>query len=159
VRRAPTALGRVRAEARRSPRSGGEPVITGAGHTRLQYDGISIACRKSPVPVGYAFLSLAIIAEVLATSSLKASDGFTRPWPTLLCLGCYTMAFYCLSVTLRTIPIGLAYGIWSGIGIILISAIGTLWFGQRLDMAATIGIGFIVVGVLIINLFSQSVPR
>lgn len=106
--------------------------------------------------MNWLFLAGAIGAEILATSTLKATDGFTRPLPTVVTLFCYAIAFYCLSVALRTIPMGIAYAIWSGIGIVAISAIGFVAYRQKLDVAALVGIGLILAGTLVINLFSQS---
>lgn len=106
--------------------------------------------------MNWLFLAGAIGAEIIATSALKATDGFTRPLPTVVTLACYAIAFYCLSVALRTIPMGIAYAIWSGIGIVAISAIGFVAYRQKLDMAALVGIGLILAGTLVINLFSQS---
>lgn len=100
---------------------------------------------------------IAIVAEVIATSALKASEGFTRLVPSLVVVVGYGLAFYFLSLALRTIPVGIAYAVWSGIGIILITAIGWVLFAQRLDTAALIGIALILVGVLVVNLFSGSV--
>lgn len=107
----------------------------------------------------YAQLVLAIVAEVIATSALKASDGFTRPWPSLVVVLFYGIAFYFLALTLRVIPIGIAYAIWSGLGIVLIALVGWLWYGQRLDLAAVVGLGLIVAGVLVVNLLSKSVAH
>lgn len=101
-------------------------------------------------------LIIAIAVEVIATSALKASDGFTRPVPTAITLIGYAIAFYCLSLALRSIPVGIAYAIWSGIGIVAISVIGLLLFGQRLDWPAIAGIALILAGVLVLNLFSSS---
>lgn len=100
-------------------------------------------------------LGVAIAAEVIATSALKASEGFTRPWPAIVTLIGYGVAFYCLSLALRTIPVGVAYAIWSGVGIVAISIIGLVLFGQRLDWPAIAGIGLILAGVLVLNLFSS----
>ncbi|PZO91839.1 MAG: QacE family quaternary ammonium compound efflux SMR transporter [Sphingomonas sanxanigenens] len=100
-------------------------------------------------------LGVAIAAEVIATSALKASEGFTRPWPAIVTLIGYGVAFYCLSLALRTIPVGVAYAIWSGVGIVAISIIGLALFGQRLDWPAIAGIGLILAGVLVLNLFSS----
>lgn len=105
---------------------------------------------------GYLWLALAILAEVLATSALKASSGFTRLWPSLITIAGYGVAFYGLSMTLRTVPLGLAYALWSGVGIVLITAIAWIAFKQTLDTPALIGIGLILAGVLVINLFSRS---
>jgi small multidrug resistance pump len=104
----------------------------------------------------YVFLSIAIIAEVIATSALKASNGFTNLLPSVLVVVGYCVAFYCLSLTLRTIPVGIAYAIWSGAGIVLVSLIGWALYGQKLDFWALVGIGFILAGVLIVNLLSRS---
>jgi small multidrug resistance pump len=109
--------------------------------------------------VGHVYLAIAILCEVIATSALKASDGFARLWPSLVTVAGYGVAFYCLSLTLRTIPVGVAYAIWSGVGIVLIAAIGWTWFGQRLDAPAIVGLALIIAGVLIINLFSKSVAH
>jgi small multidrug resistance pump len=104
----------------------------------------------------YVFLSIAIVAEVIATSALKASNGFTNLLPSVLVVVGYCVAFYCLSLTLRTIPVGIAYAIWSGAGIVLVSLIGWALYGQKLDFWALVGIGFILAGVLIVNLLSRS---
>ena len=106
--------------------------------------------------MNYVYLLIAIVAEVMATSALKASEGLTRPRSVLLMAVGYSLAFYFLSLTIRTIPVGVAYGIWSSIGIVLIAAIGALWFHQPLDLPATIGLGLIVSGVIVVNLFSQT---
>ncbi len=104
----------------------------------------------------WLILFIAIAAEVVATSALKASDGFSKLGPSLLVVGSYALAFYCLSLTLKTIPIGMAYAIWSGAGIVLISLVAFLFFQQRLDAPALLGMGLIVAGVLIIQIFSNS---
>lgn len=104
----------------------------------------------------YLLLSIAIVAEVIATSALKASEGFTRLWPSVLVVLGYSIAFYCLSVTLKQIPLGIAYAIWSGLGIVLISIIGLVAFKQKLDTPAIIGLLFIIAGVIIVNVFSKS---
>jgi small multidrug resistance pump len=104
----------------------------------------------------WLFLGLAIVAEVIATSALKSSEGFTRLWPSLLVAAGYGAAFYFLSLTLRTIPIGVAYAVWSGAGVVLIALIAWLLHGQRLDAPALVGMGLIVAGVIVINLFSKA---
>jgi small multidrug resistance pump len=105
--------------------------------------------------MAYLFLLVAIVAEVTATSALKQSDGFTRPWASLVTVAGYAIAFYLLSLTLRTMPTGIAYAIWSGVGIVLVTAVAWLWHGQRLDAAAIIGMALIIAGVLVMNLFSH----
>lgn len=105
----------------------------------------------------YAWLGLAIVAEVIATSALKAAEGFTRLWPTVVTVLGYGVAFFALSLTLRTMPTGIAYAIWSGVGIVLISAVSWVWFRQALDGPAMIGLGLIIAGVLVVNLFSKTV--
>ena len=107
----------------------------------------------------YLYLGAAIVAEVIATSLLKSSEGFTRWWPSVATVVGYAVAFYCLAQTLGTIPTGVAYAIWSGVGIVLISLIAWLVFGQALDAPALIGMGLIVAGVVVINLFSRSVTH
>ena len=102
------------------------------------------------------YLAVAIVAEVIATSALKASEGFSRLVPSLVVVAGYGIAFFCLSLTLRTIPVGVVYAIWSGVGIVLIALAGYFVFGQVLDAPALIGMGLIVAGVLVINLFSRS---
>jgi small multidrug resistance pump len=107
--------------------------------------------------VGYLYLAIAILAEVVATSALQASDGFSKPVPSLIVVLGFGVAFYCLALVLRTIPMGVAYAIWSGLGIVLISLSGLLLFGQKLDAPALIGMALIVAGVVVMNAFSRSV--
>ena len=104
----------------------------------------------------YVYLLIAILSEVTATTALKASEQFTRLWPSVLVVLGYASAFYFMSITLKSIPVGISYAIWSGVGIILISITGYFFYHQKLDTPAIIGMGFIIVGVLIINLFSKS---
>ena len=104
----------------------------------------------------WIFLFLAILSETIATSALKSSDGFSKLWPSLLVAGGYSAAFYLLALTLRTIPIGIAYAIWSGVGIVLITLIGWFVYGQKLDAPALLGIGLIASGVVVMNVFSSS---
>ncbi|MDR2871434.1 MAG: QacE family quaternary ammonium compound efflux SMR transporter [Xanthomonadaceae bacterium] len=106
--------------------------------------------------IGYLYLAAAIMAEVVATSALKASDGFTRLLPTMVVLAGYGIAFYFLSLVIKTVPMGVSYAIWSGAGIVLISALGWLIYRQTLDFPAIVGITLILCGVLIIQLFSKS---
>lgn len=104
----------------------------------------------------YLFLGVAIVAEVVATSALKASEGFSQLLPSILVVVGYGVAFYFLSLTLRTFPVGLAYAIWSGAGIVLVSAAGWVFYGQKLDFWGVAGMALIVAGVLIVNLLSKS---
>jgi small multidrug resistance pump len=105
----------------------------------------------------WLFLFIAILAEVIGTSALKYSEGFTRWLPSAIVVIGYGIAFYFLSLTLKSIPIGIAYAIWSGLGIVLITAIGFFVFKQTPDIPAIIGIGLIILGVIVINLFSKTV--
>lgn len=107
----------------------------------------------------WLFLAIAITGEVIATSALKASDGFSRLMPSTITVIGYAVAFYFLALTLRTIPVGVAYAIWAGAGIVIISLIGLFFFGQKLDAAAIAGIGLIVAGVVVINTLSNSVSH
>jgi small multidrug resistance pump len=104
----------------------------------------------------YLFLCIAIVSEVIATSALKASAEFTRLVPSLIVIAGYAMAFYFLTLTLRTIPVGVAYAMWSGIGVVLISLAAWVLFKQTLDLPAIIGIGLITAGVVVLNGFSAS---
>ncbi|BEU97230.1 Qac-pB8 family quaternary ammonium compound efflux SMR transporter [Acidovorax sp. DW039] len=106
--------------------------------------------------MSYCFLAIAIISEIIATTALKSSVGFTRLGPSILTVVGYACAFYFLSLTLNAVPTGIAYALWSGVGIVLISLLGWLIHGQVLDLPALVGIGFILAGVLIINVFSAS---
>ncbi|MBB1074068.1 multidrug efflux SMR transporter [Rhodoferax sp. 4810] len=99
----------------------------------------------------WVYLGIAIVAEVIATSALKASDGFTKLVPSVVVVAGYVLAFYCLSLTLRSIPVGIVYAIWSGVGIVLISLVGWLVFDQTLSPLALLGMAFIAVGVVILN--------
>ena len=103
----------------------------------------------------WLILAVAIVVEVIATTALKSSDGFTRLWPSLLVVVGYVTAIYLLSLTLEAIPVGIVYAIWSGVGIVLIAITATLFLGQRLDAPALLGMALIVSGVVVIHLFSQ----
>ena len=108
-------------------------------------------------PVTWAALLGAIALEVAGTTLLQASQQFTRVWPTVGMAACYGLAFYLLSIALKQMPVGIAYAIWSGLGVVLISVIGTVAFRQRLDLPAIAGLTMIVGGVVVINLFSKTV--
>jgi small multidrug resistance pump len=107
----------------------------------------------------WLYLGTAIVAEVMATSVLKAADGFTRLIPSLVVLAGYATAFYFLSLTLRMLPLGIAYALWSAVGITLVTVIGWLLYRQSLDAPALLGIGLIVAGVVVIQGFSKSVAH
>lgn len=104
----------------------------------------------------YLYLAIAITAEVIATSALKASEQFSRLVPSLIVVLGYGVAFYFLALCLRTIPVGVAYAIWSGLGVVLVAVIGYFVFDQKLDPPAMIGIGLILAGVLVLNLLSKT---
>lgn len=104
----------------------------------------------------YLTLALAILAETIGTTALQASQQFTRPGPSVVVVVAYAAAFYLLAIALKTVPVGIAYAIWSGLGIVLIALIGYLAFGQRLDLPAVLGIAMILAGILVIHLFSAS---
>ena len=107
--------------------------------------------------VVYAVLVVAIVFEVLGTSAMQAAQHFTRVVPTTMMIVCYAIAFFFLSWSLRYVPVGIAYAIWSGLGVVLISVIGTVVFRQRLDLPAMVGLAMIIGGVVVINLFSKTV--
>lgn len=111
------------------------------------------------VITAYGVLLVAIAAEVVGTSLLASSQQFTRLWPSLGTIAAYALSFYLLSVVLRVMPVGIAYAIWSGLGIVLVSAMGFVLLRQSLDLPALIGIGFIITGVIIINTLSSSVTH
>jgi len=107
----------------------------------------------------YLFLVIAIIAEVTATSALKASEEFTRLVPSIIVIVGYGVAFYFLTLVLRVIPIGITYAIWSGLGIVLVAVAGFFLYKQTPDIPAMIGMGFIVLGVVVIQLFSKTISH
>jgi small multidrug resistance pump len=107
----------------------------------------------------WVYLAIAILSEVVATSALKFSEGFTRLWPSVIVLVGYVVAFYCLSLALRTLPVGIAYAVWSGVGIALIALIGSLFLRQPLDLPAIAGIVLIGAGVLVLSMYSKSIPH
>lgn len=133
---------------------GATPVFPGRRNAKEELTGAHV-----PVSCGgmsYALLFLAIAAEVVATTMLKSAENFTRLWPSLLVVLGYSIAFVCLSYTLKTIPVGIAYATWSGVGIVLVAAIAWAMYGQVLDLAGVIGMGLIIAGVLIVNLLSKT---
>lgn len=104
----------------------------------------------------YVYLLIAIVAEIIATSSLKASEQFTKLWPSVLVAAGYLTAFYFLSLTLKKMEVGIAYALWSGIGIVLVSIAGAVLYKQKPDIPAVIGMALIICGVVVINLFSKN---
>jgi len=104
----------------------------------------------------WIYLGVAIVTEVIGTSALKSAEGFTKLGPSVIVVVSYALSFYLLSLTLKTIPVGVVYAVWSGVGIVLLAVIGALFFKQMLDMPAMIGIGLIMAGVVVINLFSHT---
>ena len=104
----------------------------------------------------WLLLMLAIVAEVVATTALKASEGFSRLWPSAIVVMGYAVAFYCLSMVLKTIPVGITYAVWSGLGIVLITLAAWWLYGQTIDAAGLLGMGLIVAGVLVLNVFSKA---
>ncbi len=111
------------------------------------------------IDIGYFHLGVAILSEIVATSALKSSDGFSRLVPAAIAVAGYSVSFYFLSLALRSIPLGIAYALWSGIGIVLLAAIGWIWYRQSLDAPAILGLGLILAGILVIKLFSRAVGR
>ncbi len=109
--------------------------------------------------MAYLYLAIAIVAEVIGTSALKAAEGFTRLLPSVVVIAGYGTAFYFLSLALKAIPVGIAYAIWSGVGVALITLIGWIVFKQRLDAPALAGLALIVAGVVVIQFFSGAAPR
>lgn len=104
----------------------------------------------------YLFLALAIIFVVIGSSFMKASDGFSKFFPSVIVIAAYVVCFYFLSLALKTIPLGIAYAVWAGLGIVLTAAVSVFIFKQKLDLAAFVGIAFIVIGVVIMNFFSKT---
>ena len=108
------------------------------------------------MPMHYLYLTLAILFETIGTTALQASQQFTRLGPTIIVVLAYGVAFYLLGLTLKFMPVGVVYAIWSGLGIVFIAAIGFVVFGQKLDLPAIIGLGLIISGILVIHLMSDT---
>ncbi|MEM6887716.1 MAG: SMR family transporter [Pseudomonadota bacterium] len=111
------------------------------------------------MPAHYLFLFFAILAETIGTTALQASQQFTKLTPSVLVVVAYAISFYLLAMALKVIPVGIAYAIWSGLGIVLIAGIGFVVFGQRLDWPALLGLSMIIAGILVIHLFSKSIQH
>ncbi len=124
---------------------------------RRALTGVNLEEGGTVMQGNYVALVAAVICEVIATAALKETNGFTRLVPSLVTVAGYALAFYLLAIPLKTMPVGVVYAIWSGAGIILITMIGWVWFRQMLDLPAFAGIGMILAGVLVINIFSRSV--
>ena len=107
----------------------------------------------------WVYLVLAIVGVLVGTSALKGAEGFTRLWPSLISIAGYVVAFYFLSLSLKDIPVGIAYAMWSAIGIVLVSIVGYFLYDQKIDLPAMVGIGLIIIGVVVMNLFSKSVSH
>lgn len=107
----------------------------------------------------YVVLFFAVLAETIGTSALQASQQFTRLWPSVVVVVAYGVSFYLLSLALKVMPVGIVYALWSGLGIIFIAIIGFAVFGQRLDAAAVLGLGLIIAGIVVIQLFSNATPH
>lgn len=107
--------------------------------------------------MNYIYLAIAIVTEVIGTSALKATEGFTKFWPSFIVVVSYALSFYYLAIVLKHFPIGITYAIWSGAGIVLVAAIGFFWYRQTPDFAAVIGMGLIIAGVIVIHAFSKAV--
>ena len=109
--------------------------------------------------MAWIYLTIAIVAEVIATTALKSSEGFTKLTPSLLVVAGYGIAFVLLSKIVQTLPLAITYAIWSGAGIALVGIVGWIWLGQKLDLAAICGISLIIIGVLVINIFSSTLSH
>lgn len=107
----------------------------------------------------YLILALAVVSETIGTTALQASHQFTKLGPSLVVVGAYSISFYLLSITLMSMPVGVVYALWSGLGIVSIATIGWAVFGQHLDLAAIVGMGMIVCGIAVIHLFSATAPH
>ncbi|HPQ96489.1 MAG: multidrug efflux SMR transporter [Thiothrix sp.] len=105
----------------------------------------------------YALLFIAIVTEIVAANALKSSHQFTRLWPSVLSLSCYGISLFLLTLVLKQLPLGITYAIWSGVGIVFVALIGMLWHNEVLDWGAVTGMGLIIAGVVVINLFSKTV--
>jgi small multidrug resistance pump len=111
------------------------------------------------IPQVYLILFLAILAETAGTTALQASQQFTRLWPSVLVVIAYGVSFFLLAQTLKVMPVGVVYAVWSGLGIVFIACIGYVIFGQKLDLPAIIGTGMILAGIVVIQLFSRTAPH
>lgn len=114
----------------------------------------NVKCRKDMKH--WLFLGIAIVSEVIATSAMKSAEGFTKLVPSLIVVVGYLIAFYCLSMTLKVLPVGIAYAIWAGLGIVLVAIVSWLLYGQKLDFPAILGMALIILGVMVINVFSKT---
>lgn len=129
------------------------PFLTNSSIIAPLFDILEIV---SNIMNNWVYLGLAIFSEVVATASLKSTEGFTRFVPSIVVLIGYCSAFYFLSLTLDTIPIGVAYAVWSGVGVATITVVSYILYGQKIDTTGIIGIGLIIAGVVVLRLFSES---
>lgn len=111
------------------------------------------------MPFHYFALVIAIVTETIGTTALQASQQFTRFWPAVICVVFYGASFYFMALALKAMPVGIVYAIWSGLGIVLIAAIGFIVFGQRLDLPAVLGLALIIAGIVVIQLYSDTTPH
>ena len=111
------------------------------------------------MPIHYLYLLVAVLAETIGTTALQASQQFSRFWPSVIVVIAYGISFYLLALTLRFLPVGIVYALWSGLGIILIALIGFAVFGQRLDLPAVLGLSLIIAGIFVIHMFSNATPH
>lgn len=111
------------------------------------------------MPKAYLLLLAAVVTETIGTSALQASQQFTRFWPAVTVVVAYSISFYLMGLTLKYIPVGITYSIWSGFGIVFIAIIGYFVFNQKLDLPAVLGMALIIVGILIIHMFSKTVAH
>ncbi|MEQ6248018.1 SMR family transporter [Sulfitobacter sp. HNIBRBA3233] len=107
----------------------------------------------------YVALALAVLTETIGTTALQASQQFTRLWPSVLVVVSYALSFYFMAVALKSLPVGIVYALWSGLGIVLISAMGYFIYGQKLDLPALLGLGLIIAGIAVIHLYSATTPH
>ena len=107
----------------------------------------------------YIYLALAIVTEVIGTSFLKATDEFTKLTPSVIVVVCYLLSFWLLTLTLREMTVGVVYAIWSGLGIVLVAGVAAVYYKQTPDLAAVIGMALIIIGVMVIHLFSSSIQH
>ncbi|MGB8624315.1 MAG: multidrug efflux SMR transporter [Paracoccaceae bacterium] len=120
---------------------------------RLSFNG------SSPMPAAYVYLLIAIVTETIGTMALQLSQQFTRPLPSLVVVAGYGLSFWFMALALKYMPVGIVYAIWSGLGIVFIALIAYLLFGQKIDLPAALGMGMIIAGIVVIQVFSKASPH